>query len=48
VAALQIQTALKGTPAEGVVSLADIIALAGAHAVALTGGPQMQVPAVAQ
>lgn len=35
---------LKGTPAEGVVSKADLIALAGAHAVSITGGPSIDVP----
>ena len=35
---------LKGTPAEGRVSYADLIALGGAYAVALTGGPAIDVP----
>lgn len=35
---------LKGTAAEGRVSYADLIALGGAHAVKITGGPVMQVP----
>lgn len=35
---------LRGTAAEGAVSKADLIALAGAHAVRITGGPAMQVP----
>ncbi len=35
---------LKGTPAEGVVSYADLIALGGAYAVAVTGGPVIDVP----
>mmetsp|Transcript_17640 Transcript_17640/g.49309 ORF Transcript_17640/g.49309 Transcript_17640/m.49309 type:complete len:326 (+) Transcript_17640:78-1055(+) len=35
---------IKGTPAAGQVSYADMIALAGAHAVALTGGPTISVP----
>jgi L-ascorbate peroxidase len=34
---------LKGTAAEGVVSKADLIALAGAYAVRVTGGPTIQV-----
>ena len=33
---------LQGTPAEGL-SRADLIALAGAHAVRITGGPQIKV-----
>jgi L-ascorbate peroxidase len=35
--------ALRGTPAAGL-SLADLIQLAGAHAVAVTGGPLIRVP----
>ncbi len=35
---------LKGTPAEGVVSYADLIALGGAYAVSVTGGPVIDVP----
>lgn len=35
---------LKGTAAEGAVSKADLIALAGAHAVRITGGPVIDVP----
>lgn len=34
---------LKGTAAEGAVSKADLIALAGAYAVRITGGPAIQV-----
>ena len=34
-------TNLKGTAAEGRVGLADLVALAGAHAVRVTGGPDM-------
>lgn len=34
---------LKGTAAEGIISLSDMIALGGAHAVAITGGPNMPV-----
>lgn len=33
---------LKGTAAEGKVSKADLIAMAGAHAIAICGGPVMQ------
>lgn len=36
--------ALAGTPAEGRVSAADLIALAGARAVRITGGPDIDVP----
>lgn len=35
---------LRGTAADGVVSKADLIALAGAYAVRITGGPTIQVP----
>lgn len=35
---------LKGTPAEGIVSFADLIALGGAYAVSVTGGPVIEVP----
>jgi hypothetical protein len=35
---------LKGTPAEGKVSYADLIALGGAYAVSVTGGPTIAVP----
>lgn len=38
------QKALAGTPAEGRVSAADLIALAGARAVRITGGPDIDVP----
>lgn len=38
-----LQQSLKGTAAEGRVSRADLIALAGAHAVAMTGGPAIDV-----
>ena len=34
---------LEGTAAEGAVSKADLIALAGAYAVRITGGPAIQV-----
>ena len=35
---------LKGTAAEGRVSYADLIALGGAYAVSVTGGPVIDVP----
>ena len=35
---------LKGTAAEGQVSYADLIALGGAYAVSITGGPTIDVP----
>ena len=35
---------LKGTAAEGRVSHADLIALGGAYAVSITGGPFIDVP----
>ena len=35
---------ITGTEAEGKVSYADMIALAGAYAVSLTGGPKIAVP----
>lgn len=38
------QAGLTGTPAEGKVSAADLIALAGARAVRITGGPDIDVP----
>ena len=37
------QELLRGTAAEGL-SLADLIQVAGAHAVAITGGPSIRVP----
>ncbi|KAF6238216.1 heme peroxidase, partial [Scenedesmus sp. NREL 46B-D3] len=40
----KIVTKQKGTPAEGKLSNADLVALAGAHAVAVCGGPVMDVP----
>ena len=40
----EVMKRLKGTPAEGRVSYADLIALGGAYAVALTGGPAIDVP----
>jgi L-ascorbate peroxidase len=40
---LDVRDALRGTAAASV-SLADLIQLAGAHAVALTGGPRLRVP----
>lgn len=39
----QTSQELKGTVAEGRVSLADLIALGGAYAVAVTGGPSIKV-----
>ena len=39
-----VMTALKGTSAEGRVSLADLVYLGGAYAVAITGGPSIEVP----
>ena len=39
----QTRQKLQGTAAEGL-SAADLIALAGAHAVAITGGPRITVP----
>lgn len=38
-----VQQALKGTAAEGRVSRADLVALAGARAVAITGGPAIDI-----
>jgi L-ascorbate peroxidase len=40
----QVMQNLKGTPAEGAVSYADLIALGGAYAVSATGGPTIDVP----
>lgn len=40
----QVREALKGTPAEGVVTDADIVALVGAAAVRVTGGPSIALP----
>ena len=40
----QIMASLKKSPAAGLVSYADLIAMAGAHAVAITGGPKIRVP----
>lgn len=40
----QIQNNLKGTPAQGRLSNADLIALAGAYAVQICGGPSINVP----
>lgn len=40
----QIQDNLKGTAAQGKLSNADLIALAGAHAVQICGGPSIAVP----
>ena len=42
-----IQTAMsniQGTPAEGLVSYADMVALVGAYAVAMCGGPTISIP----
>lgn len=39
----EVQAALKGTAAEGRVSTADLIVLAGAYAVSMTGGPLVDV-----
>jgi L-ascorbate peroxidase len=39
-----VQDALRGSTAAESLSAADLIALAGAHAVALCGGPQISVP----
>jgi catalase (peroxidase I) len=41
---VQIMASLKKTPAAGQVSYADLIAMAGAQAVAVTGGPKIRVP----
>jgi L-ascorbate peroxidase len=38
------EAALVGTVAEGRVSQADLVALAGAYAVCVTGGPDIRVP----
>jgi L-ascorbate peroxidase len=43
-----VKRALKGTAAEGRVSYADLIALGGAYAVAVTGGPDIDLPVGAQ
>lgn len=40
----QIRDDLRNTPAAGVVSEADLVALAGAHAVRVCGGPDIAVP----
>ncbi len=40
----QVMQNLKGTAAEGQVSYADLIALGGAYAVFITGGPTIDVP----
>lgn len=40
----QVSDELKKTPAAGKLSNADLIALAGAHAVAVCGGPVIDVP----
>jgi L-ascorbate peroxidase len=41
---IRLEESLKGTPAEGQVSRADLIALMGAAAVSVTGGPRIAVP----
>jgi L-ascorbate peroxidase len=41
---MQAMARIVGTAAESTVSYADMIALAGAHAVSLTGGPKVSVP----
>ncbi|KAG2447834.1 hypothetical protein HYH02_007290 [Chlamydomonas schloesseri] len=40
----QVRDELRGTPAEGVVSDADLVALAGAYAVRACGGPAIPLP----
>lgn len=40
----QAMTGIQGTAAEGLVSQADMIALVGAYAVGLCGGPLISVP----
>ena len=40
----QVMKDLKGTAADGRVSYADLVALGGASAVAMTGGPNITVP----
>lgn len=40
----EVMKNLKGTAAEGRVSYADLIALGGAYAVSVTGGPTIAVP----
>ena len=40
----QVMQNLKGTAAEGRVSYADLIALGGAFAVSITGGPSIDLP----
>ncbi|KAG2430144.1 hypothetical protein HXX76_010243 [Chlamydomonas incerta] len=40
----QVREELKGTPAEGVVTDADLVALAGAYAVRSCGGPAIPLP----